>query len=302
MGVLARDLPPLPQASRLEKQRILDEFCRVAGYHGSQPCASSTAHCPPGAPGTPAAAADVRAPVIPVLAAIWRAAGYPWRSASALLPLCCRGRAPLRSRQPSKPNSSAESPPDGPTAAAYRRPGATGRYGARSGHPFEAAHSLRPTGGTSRSRVHRIDRVPTAGSRATGSSRTPEPHGHPHHLGRDPGGPGPGSTPCSRPWSQATDAPLPAPGDRLRQRLEFINAHRVRYCQHHAIQFTRGRPYKKDDNAHIEQKNWTHVRKLWGISGTTRPRRWPPERALSARAAALPESVPAVRCWRSPNQ
>jgi len=30
------------------------------------------------------------------------------------------------------------------------------------------------------------------------------------------------------------------------------------------IQFTRGRPYKKDDNAHIEQKNWTHVRKLVG--------------------------------------
>ena len=30
------------------------------------------------------------------------------------------------------------------------------------------------------------------------------------------------------------------------------------------MQFTRGRPYKKDDNAHIEQKNWTHVRKLLG--------------------------------------
>ena len=27
---------------------------------------------------------------------------------------------------------------------------------------------------------------------------------------------------------------------------------------------TRGRPYKKDDNAHVEQKNWTHVRKLLG--------------------------------------
>lgn len=45
---------------------------------------------------------------------------------------------------------------------------------------------------------------------------------------------------------------------------EFINAHLYRYCQTHRIQFTRGRPYKKDDNAHIEQKNWTHVRKLLG--------------------------------------
>jgi hypothetical protein len=45
---------------------------------------------------------------------------------------------------------------------------------------------------------------------------------------------------------------------------EFINYHLYRYCLKHGIQFTRGRPYKKDDNAHIEQKNWTHVRKLWG--------------------------------------
>ena len=45
---------------------------------------------------------------------------------------------------------------------------------------------------------------------------------------------------------------------------EFLNAHLVRYCQGLDVQFTRGRPYKKDDNAHIEQKNWTHVRKLVG--------------------------------------
>jgi hypothetical protein len=45
---------------------------------------------------------------------------------------------------------------------------------------------------------------------------------------------------------------------------EFINHHLWGYCQERQIQFTRGRPYKKDDNAHIEQKNWTHVRKLLG--------------------------------------
>ncbi len=45
---------------------------------------------------------------------------------------------------------------------------------------------------------------------------------------------------------------------------ELINAHLLKYCRAHAVQFTRGRPYKKDDNAHIEQKNWTHVRKLMG--------------------------------------
>lgn len=51
---------------------------------------------------------------------------------------------------------------------------------------------------------------------------------------------------------------------------EFINAHLFRYCKgdpttkRAPVQLTRGRPYKKDDNAHVEQKNWTHVRKPLG--------------------------------------
>lgn len=45
---------------------------------------------------------------------------------------------------------------------------------------------------------------------------------------------------------------------------EFINYHLKAFCDERKIQFTRGRPYKKDDNAHIEQKNWTHVRKILG--------------------------------------
>jgi hypothetical protein len=45
---------------------------------------------------------------------------------------------------------------------------------------------------------------------------------------------------------------------------EFINWNLQAWCQGKNIQLTRGRRYKKDDNAHIEQKNWTHVRKLLG--------------------------------------
>lgn len=47
---------------------------------------------------------------------------------------------------------------------------------------------------------------------------------------------------------------------------EFLNYHLLRYFQEHknVIQFTRSRPYKKNDNAHVEQKNWTHVRQLFG--------------------------------------
>jgi transposase InsO family protein len=50
--------------------------------------------------------------------------------------------------------------------------------------------------------------------------------------------------------------PLPLRGIDSDNGSEFINDHLLRYCQAQGIQFTRGRPYKKDDNAHIEQKNW----------------------------------------------
>jgi transposase InsO family protein len=52
---------------------------------------------------------------------------------------------------------------------------------------------------------------------------------------------------------------------------EFINYHLIRYCGEHGIQFTRGRPYKKDDNARVEQKNWTHVRRIFGWERYDRP-------------------------------
>jgi len=45
---------------------------------------------------------------------------------------------------------------------------------------------------------------------------------------------------------------------------EFINQILYKYCQREKLEFTRSRPYKKNDNAYIEQKNWTHVRKIFG--------------------------------------
>jgi len=45
---------------------------------------------------------------------------------------------------------------------------------------------------------------------------------------------------------------------------EFINWHMVRYCAKDGLPFTRSRPDRKNDNAYVEQKNYTHVRKLLG--------------------------------------
>jgi hypothetical protein len=42
---------------------------------------------------------------------------------------------------------------------------------------------------------------------------------------------------------------------------EFINMHLVRYCEAEHITFTRSRPYKKNDNCYVEQKNYSIVRR-----------------------------------------
>ncbi len=45
---------------------------------------------------------------------------------------------------------------------------------------------------------------------------------------------------------------------------EFINQTLYKYCDREKLQFTRSRPGHKNDNAYIEEKNWTHVRKVLG--------------------------------------
>jgi hypothetical protein len=65
--------------------------------------------------------------------------------------------------------------------------------------------------------------------------------------------------------------------DKIRQRLPFrlreihpdndtglINGLLWSYCQKAKIKMSRSRPYKKNDNAWVEQRNWTHVRKVVG--------------------------------------
>lgn len=46
---------------------------------------------------------------------------------------------------------------------------------------------------------------------------------------------------------------------------EFLNRSLYLYfSEKGTIDFTRSRPYKKNDNCHVEQKNWTHVRENFG--------------------------------------
>jgi hypothetical protein len=45
---------------------------------------------------------------------------------------------------------------------------------------------------------------------------------------------------------------------------EFINNDLLRYCQQQRITFTRARPYRKNDNCYVEQKNYSVVRQTVG--------------------------------------
>lgn len=70
--------------------------------------------------------------------------------------------------------------------------------------------------------------------------------------------------------------------ERIRQRMPFrvrevhpdndsgiLNDLLWNYCRRQRIQMSRSRPYQKNDNAWVEQKNWTHVRKVVGYGRFT---------------------------------
>ena len=52
---------------------------------------------------------------------------------------------------------------------------------------------------------------------------------------------------------------------------EFLNNPVLRYCQKEGIALTRSRPYKKNDNAHVEQKNWMTARDALGFRRMENP-------------------------------
>jgi len=67
--------------------------------------------------------------------------------------------------------------------------------------------------------------------------------------------------------------PFPLLGFDCDNGSEFLNWHLLRHFKEREkpVQFTRSRPYHKDDNAHIEQKNWTQVRQWLGYSRFDNP-------------------------------
>lgn len=69
---------------------------------------------------------------------------------------------------------------------------------------------------------------------------------------------------------------------------EFINHHLQKWCSLHQITYTRGRPARSNDQAHVEQKNWAMVRRCVGYHRYDTPREldllnqlWPLESTMT---------------------
>ena len=87
-------------------------------------------------------------------------------------------------------------------------------------------------------------------------------------------------------WGQMDDLaarlPFPLRGLDSDNGGEFINHQLVRYCAGRTppVTFTRSRPYRKNDQTHVEQKNFTHVRLWFGYARYDHPDLWPPINTL----------------------
>ena len=263
------------QADRRLKQVILDEFCANTGYHRKYAIRLLNGP-PPGRAKPGRVPRRSRSPsygpaVVSVLAALWEAAGYPWSvRLKALLPRWMpwvkrrfrvsaeveRQLLAISARQIDRRLRARKQ-------GLRRRLYGCTRPGTLLKHPIAIktdAWEVRVPGFTE------VDLVSHSGNAASGEFA--------HSLN---------VTDIHTTWTETRavlgkgragvleafndlEAVLPFRllGIDSDNGSEFINWHLGHWCDQHEVQFTRGRPYKKDDNAHIEQKNWTHVRKLLG--------------------------------------
>jgi len=258
-------------ARRPEKQRILDEFCQVTGQHRKHAIRLLNSPAPGAAHPPRPRAAQYPPAVIDALRKIWEAAGYPWSvRLKALLPLWlpwARRRLHLRAAVEAQLLRISPRQIDR-RLAPHRREIRTRLYGRTKPGSLLKHHIPLKTDrwDVATPGFTEIDLVAHCGSLGDGEFV--------HSLN---------VTDIHTTWVETaavlgkSQVVVQSALEELRQALpfplrgidsdngsEFINQHLWDYCQAQEIPFTRGRPYLKNDNAHIEQKNWTHVRKLLG--------------------------------------
>lgn len=259
------------KAGRKDKEMILNEFCSNTGYHRKYAIRLLNRPRPErhGKPRKRQRGLSYGAETLAVLTAVWEAAGYPWSvRLKALLPLWMPW---IRKRFSLRPEIEEQlrkiSPRQMDRRLAAQKTQRRRRLYGRTKPGYLLKHHIAVK--TDRWDVEtpgftEADLVSHSGNSASGefahSLNVTDIHSTWTEslavLGR-------GEEPVQRGLNEiATTLPFALRGVDTDNGSEFINHHLKRWCDARQIQFTRGRPYKKDDNAHIEQKNWTHVRKL----------------------------------------
>lgn len=260
------------KASKELRTVILNEFCHVCGYHRKY--AIRLLNGP--APQKPASARKTRRPsypakVISVLSLIWEAAGYPCsQRLKALLPLWlpwAQKRFPLSAQLQEQLLSISPSTIDR-RLKAKRRLLKKRLYGRTKPGTLLKHHIPIKTDSwdVTTPGFTEIDLVSHSGNSETGefihSLNVTDIHSTWVESRAVMGKGQAGVLDAMKEIEQAL--PFKLLGIDSDNGSEFINYHLKAFCDQKQIQFTRGRPYKKNDNAHIEQKNWTHVRKIFG--------------------------------------
>ena len=259
------------KAGRKAKQAILNEFCANTGYHRKYAIRLLNRPRPEKPPARRRRGLSYGPETLRVLTAVWAAAGYPWSvRLRALLPqwmpwmrqrFCLRPEIERQLLQISARQMDRRLKPQ----KTQRRRSIYGRT--KPGYLLKHHIPVK----TDRWDVHcpgftEVDLVSHSGNAASGEFAHTLNVTDIHTtwtesravLGR-------GEEAVQRALNEIAEAlPFALLGVDSDNGSEFINWHLKRWCEGQQIQMTRGRPYKKDDNAHVEQKNWTHVRKLLG--------------------------------------
>ncbi|MDR7591660.1 MAG: transposase family protein [Armatimonadota bacterium] len=280
----ARLRPPYALAARGEKSRILNEFCRVTGYHRKSAIRLLQPPLQPGGPrqrrrgrpvqyGPPVAQALQRlwetsdylgskrlAPFLPELLRVLERQGelrLPPRLGEALRTISPatidRLLRPSRRRRPHSPSGRP------PSVLFFRRPIPVRTFGEwRDVRPGAlqadlVLHCGETLTGFSLASLLMID-VATGWTacRAVWGAGQERVGGAIHHI--------------------AAGLPFPLQALHTDNGREFINRGLLPWCRRHGISFTRGRPGRKNDQAYAEQRIWTVIRRFVGYDRyRTRP-------------------------------
>jgi hypothetical protein len=263
--------PRYQQSSRAEKKRILDEFCQVYKCHRKHAIRILNGPIPSQVRPKRRGLRTYQDDVLSILQAVWEAAGYPWSARlKALLPVWLPHiRQRFRLTPAQEKQLLAISPAQIDRRLAHVKHRLRKRiYGKTKPGTLLKHHIPIKTDSwdVDRPGYLEIDLVSHSGDNAEGEfAQTLNVTDIDTTWDESVTILGKGQEAVEQAMNTVENAlPFKTLGIDSDNGSEFINAHLYRHCQDRHIQFTRGRPYKKDDNAHIEQKNWTHVRKLYG--------------------------------------